>query len=93
MDDISEKESASIQNSAFLPCTGNSLNAISDCSKSREIAENGSSMELKDINRKKPNLHIFTQNHEKNPLFFNKGMKLPLDKKSIKIYEIFYKHM
>ena len=54
LDDISEKDSVGLPN--------NSSNAFSDLSKSHEI-ENGGSCDFKEI-RKKPNLHIFTQNPE-----------------------------
>lgn len=60
LDEISEKE--------------NSLNAISETSKSHEISDAGGSLELKD--RKRPNLHIFTH-HVDAIQVFNKLNKLP----------------
>ena len=72
LEDISEKESVG------LPT--NSLNAISETSKSRDISETGGSSDFKEF-RKKPNLHIFTQNVE-NLMIYQKFNKISPDQRS-----------
>lgn len=55
LEEISEKDSVGVRN--------NSSNAFSDQSKLHDMSETGGSTDFKEI-RKKPNLHIFTQNPE-----------------------------